>query len=451
VIFSTGYSLPSSDEPLTHARIAHANNWLSGGTVTASGTATDYFADGPTNSLTYEKWSPDALTATWEYDHGSAAECDYCCIGAHTMGTSGNTLQIQYEGASRTNIVTYSEDFTDASWSKVTSGVALDQDGPDGVGNSAATLSDDSSGGTGIVQCRLTPTVSTATQYTFSAFLKAGSLSWASIRFGGFTTPADGGVWFDLSAGAVGTATAGLTGAIQDFGDGWYRCSVTFTTDAADTSGNLSIELASADGVRMVNLDGTSSILIFGAQLEVGGSATSYIPTSGSTAASTWYDLIPWTQLTTDMPVFAIFEPVTAQAWRIRLTNGTVPEIGVVKFGKALQMQRALYGGHTPLDYARQTIMRSNRSVTGEFLGRTKLRNTLATSYDWAHLKRDWLDANWKDFQLAIEEEPFFLAWRPGDFSEVGLCYTDQMPVPSSMGIRDLFQVSLNVSARGYE
>lgn len=265
VIFSTGYSLPSGDEPLTHARIAHANNWLAGGTVTASGTATDYFADGPTNSLTYEKWAADALTATWEYDHGSAAECDYCCIGAHTMGTNGNTLQIQY-------------------WN-----------------------------------------------------------------------------------------------------------------------------------------------------------------------GSSWSGLIPATAITSDMPIMAIFPPQTRQRWRIQISTGTVPEIGVVKFGKALQMQRALYGGHTPLDYARQTIMRSNRSVTGEFLGRTKLRNTLATSYDWAHLKRDWLDANWKDFQLAIEEEPFFLAWRPGDFSEVGLCYTDQIPVPTSMGIRDLFQVSLNVSARGYE
>lgn len=265
VIFSTGYSLPSGDEPINNARIAHARNWLTGGTITASTTATDFFAAGPDNSLTYERWKPSALPATWEYDHGSAAEVDYCCIGAHTLGTNGNTLQVQY-------------------------------------------------------------------------------------------------------------------------------------------------------------FNGT-----------------------------TWTGVIPATAITSDMPIMAIFPPQTRQRWRIQISNGTAPEVGVIKFGKALQMQRAIYGGHTPLDYSRQTVMRQNRSVTGEFLGRTKLRNTLRTSFDWAHLSRAWIDANWKDFQLACEEEPFFIAWRPGQFSEVGLCYTDQVPAPQSMSIRDLFQVSLGVTARGYE
>ena len=97
VAFESGYTLPGGDEPTTHARIAHSGNWLSGGTVTASTTATGYFADGPDNSLTYERWQPTASPATWEYDHGSAAECDYCVIGAHDFGTVSATVNVQAE------------------------------------------------------------------------------------------------------------------------------------------------------------------------------------------------------------------------------------------------------------------------------------------------------------------------------------------------------------------
>lgn len=96
VIFQSAYSLPAGDQPLTHARIAHSLNWLSGGTATASSTATGYFANAPLNTLTYEKWKPTSATGTWEYDHGSAVECDYCCIGGHTLGASGSTIQIEY-------------------------------------------------------------------------------------------------------------------------------------------------------------------------------------------------------------------------------------------------------------------------------------------------------------------------------------------------------------------
>ncbi len=265
VIFAPGYTLPILDEPLTHARIAHKNNWLEGGAVLASTTDAEFFAAGPLNSLTYERWKPAALPASWEYDHGSAVSCDYCCVGAHTLGSNGNSIQVQY-------------------W--------------------------------------------------------------------------DGAAWADL------TAVTDMTG---------------------------------------------------------------------------------------DMPVMAIFEPQIAQRWRVSVTNGTPPELGVIKFGAALQMPRAIYGGHTPLDFARSTVMRSNRSVTGEFLGRTRLRSTLSTSFEWLHIKRAWIDANWKAFQLAIEEDPFFIAWRPGEFPEVGLCYTDASPVPSNMGIRDFMQVSIGASARGYE
>lgn len=292
VLFAPGYSLPQVDFPLTHARIAHSNNWLDGGTVSGgdgskllqenldelqqenldailleiqNSTADGFFATAPLNTLTYEFWQPATLPSTWEYNHTSAAEADYCAIAAHTMGTNGNTLQVQYH------------------------------DGSD------------------------------------------------------------------------------------------------------------------------------------------------------------WVDLIASTAITSDEEIFVIFGVQTRQRWRIRVSNGTAPNIGVIKFGKAFQMERPLFGGHAPIDLSRQTILRSNLSETGEYLGRSKRRRFHATEYSWSNLTAKWIEDNWPGFQEAIESEPFFIAWRPASKTGVGFCQSDQVPIPSNMGVRDLMSVSLSVRARGYD
>ena len=188
-----------------------------------------------------------------------------------------------HESEARTNLVTYSQDFTDASWTAVSAEApTLDSTGPDGK-TSAYTLVDNSAGGIGNVALQVSFTVSTSTAYTFSTYFKADQLSYAAIQVVGFTTPANGFVWFDLSAGSVGTEDTGLSGTIEDVGAGWYRCAITFTTDGTDTSGAIRVRPAEADNQSIVDLDGTSSILIYGAQQEAGSTPSSYIPTSGST------------------------------------------------------------------------------------------------------------------------------------------------------------------------
>jgi hypothetical protein len=259
-----GYALPGGAFPLTHARIIHARNWLAGGSVTASTTATDFFAAGPTNSLTYERWKPTGATATWEYNHGAPATVDSCGIAAHTLATAGGTVAVEY-------------------W--------------------------------------------------------------------------NGSAWIEVARGVI--------------------------------------------------------------------------PDNG--------------------PIMFLFAPVTAQRWRLSITGSTAPEIGVIRFARAMQMERPFFGGHTPIDFGRQVVLRSNYTETGEYVGRSRQSVMLTTSCAWSNLSQAWINANWPAFQRAVEVEAFFIAWRPGDSQMVAYAQTDAVPAPQTMGVRDLYSVELNFRAYSHD
>ena len=197
---------------------------------------------------------------------------------------NGNRLGLLVEEA-RTNLVTDSQDFSASSWTKTnTATLALDSVGPDGQANSAVKLIDDSATGTGVVRVFDNVGVSTSTDYTFSVYAKADQLSKVLLFTIGFTNPSNNGYIFDLNDGTYTaySGTPALTPSVEYVGNGWYRCSITFTTDATDTGGSLAIY--AYDTSEAVDLDGTSSILIYGAQFEEGSFPTSYIKTTGATA-----------------------------------------------------------------------------------------------------------------------------------------------------------------------
>ena len=152
----------------------------------------------------------------------------------------------------RTNLFTYSEQLQTGTGGTVvvTPNTTIS---PSGIQN-ADTLS----------AGYLTKSVSaSAGTYTFSTYAKYQS----SNTFGIYIY--DGAYYnasFNVSTGVVSVVSSGVTASIEDAGNGWYRCIMTATT---------------ANNISEVGY-GAGSIYTWGAQLEVGSYATSYIPTTSA-------------------------------------------------------------------------------------------------------------------------------------------------------------------------
>ena len=152
---------------------------------------------------------------------------------------------------------------------------------PDGTLN-GASFTDDNIGGTGIVQMFESVTVDISSAYTWSIFAKKKDNDFIILRPNAFTTPLSDNSSFDLVNGTVFSEGVGHTAKIENYGNGWYRCSITFTTDAVDTSGSLIARLSTNGSATTLNLDGTNSIYTWGWQFEKNSYATSYIKNAGT-------------------------------------------------------------------------------------------------------------------------------------------------------------------------
>lgn len=188
------------------------------------------------------------------------------------------------EGAT-TNRLTYSEDTTNAIWSKINSTVSAYNNviSPDGSLSARKLVESTATGTHGLTQSF---SVTSGLTYTASAYFKRGGQNAAIIELAS-TFGTNKWAIFDLQNGVVGTVgTAGIA-EISSIGNGWYRCSVSAQATSTGT-GVLYLYIArnSTDSSANWTGDGYSGIYIWGAQLEAdSASPSSYVATSGSTAS----------------------------------------------------------------------------------------------------------------------------------------------------------------------
>lgn len=184
----------------------------------------------------------------------------------------------------RTNGFTRSEELDNAAWTKIRATVSANATtAPDGKTTADKLVEDGTASNTHVFR-RNTPTLTDDTQQPWSVFAKAAGRSEIRLTL----LQKDGTsamVWFDLSAGTVGTETDAV-GLIDPLGDDWYRCMITADSANGGTTPLAQVNLGSGSETESYNGDSSSGVYFWGMQFEVDKAfPSSYIATAGSTVA----------------------------------------------------------------------------------------------------------------------------------------------------------------------
>jgi hypothetical protein len=231
---------------------------------------------------------------------GSLITCTRSSVGyiddlsGNLVSVPANSPRISNKGllieVASTNLYTQSQTFSTGGGTMTL--VANNATAPDGT-ITAAKLTVDTNNAEHTWDFSFLPAGSTT--YTFSCFLKAGTQRYVQIQFrvSGDWTTGNTVAGADLQTGTLNLNT-NLTGTIKAYANGWYRVTIAATSVASPgTSGVYRLQPASnADGITTIYQgDGTSYFYAWGAQLEALAFATSYIPTT-TTSATRAADLI---------------------------------------------------------------------------------------------------------------------------------------------------------------
>ena len=294
----TGAGTATANGACTASIVAAGDGWYrvsmtytAGGTdrrpffaMAASGTATRAQSWNPAGTETLLIWGAQLEPVTYQTVPGpyvattSAAyygpRFDYNPVTLAPLG-----LLIE---EARTNLALRSQEFdVSAVWGVGTNTVTANTTAsPDGTTN-ADTLTATATGTGAFV--RQVNAVAATTAYTTTCFFKKGTADFANITV--FDGTDGNRYWFNLNTGAIASTAAvgagftGLSARIENYGNGWYRCSVTFTTRSVTT---LNIFITFTDADASLTLTNGRTGFIYGAQLEAGSFATSYIPTVAS-------------------------------------------------------------------------------------------------------------------------------------------------------------------------
>lgn len=229
----------------------------------------------------------------------------------------------------RTNLLTYSEIFSDAAWVKTNSSITANiVVAPDG-----ALTGDKLVENTATASHQLTRSVSfvSGTAYSLSFYAKASERNRVNLQFPSAAFTSALNVNFDLLNGTVISTAAGATASIINVGNGWYRCQASASATITTTTNITTIRLIESGTTTSYTGDGVSGLFVWGAQLEAGAFPTSYIPTVASqvtraadlasmtgTNFSSWYN-----QNEGSFYVGSDYTQVAGGNFRIDVTDGT--------------------------------------------------------------------------------------------------------------------------------
>jgi len=227
---------------------------------------------------------------------------------------TGESLGLLLE-EQRTNVLLHTEEFQQSQWVKYSSSVSQNaQTAPDGT-----ITADRISALSGVADHYVRQDLTlTGSQQTFSVFLKYNNFS--PIRLAAWDGTRAYELAVNLPAGTYNSDNGNIDRwYIKDFGNGWFRCSMVFTPTS--TTGYVGIRVLSGSA------SGGESVNVWGAQLELGESESSYMNCGGTTTTRNSDQMV-----LNSAAAFPIQTDGFSMYWKFnmrRAVSGCTPEFGV--------------------------------------------------------------------------------------------------------------------------
>ena len=330
----------------------------------------DFLAGAPLDSrITFTRSTTATFVGSDGLIQSSAINAPRFDYNPATLAPRGLLIEEQ-----RVNLVLYSEQFDNAAWTKTNTTITANATtSPDGTANADKLIGTTTAAGHQCLQTAVA-VATLGTTYTFSVHLKAAEYGFAFIGLNGTAFVAVPYISVNLSTGAVATTNGSpVSSSAVSAGNGWFRVTITGTTDVAASAVSPDIR-PSPDGVwanRNTAQDGVSGIFLWGAQTEAATFATSYIPTVASTVTraadvavmtgtnfSSWYNqsegtMVAFYNTTTavtsvSLGAFAVSDGTSNERMQIRRNTTNANTLFFVGDGGAAQYNQQVTAASGP-------------------------------------------------------------------------------------------------------
>tara|TARA_R100001086_G_scaffold235022_1_gene157750 strand:+ start:620 stop:1558 length:939 start_codon:yes stop_codon:yes gene_type:complete len=133
----------------------------------------------------------------------------------------------------------------------------------------------------------ITKSSAAALDLTTSVFVKQGEGDFFAFRSQGIYADGRGEAIYQFSTNTLTLSASGqfsvVTSSVENYGNGWYRLSATFNTDAHAQAGTFFSPRATSGQIDQSDTSTSAFVYLWGCQVEEGSSLSSYIKTTSGT------------------------------------------------------------------------------------------------------------------------------------------------------------------------